>query len=169
MISTSQQSSTKRTTKVCLAAAALLALSACGGGGGGDDDSSEGTNTPTAPTTPVANNPTASGVSLRGTTSSERQLATTQITARAQSGEITTTTLNDQGQFSFDELLGTGPWILRADLGNDSFMYSIAADLELSAIVQNIHSYTDAIARNWYATQGSVSYTHLTLPTTPYV
>ena len=140
-----------RTAKTSLATAFLLALTACGGSSG-DAATDSTAMVPVAPTTTAPNAP--SGQSLRGTTSSDQQFATAEILARAQSGEMTTATIDDQGRYTFDNLSGTGPWILRADLGNGNFMYSIAADLQLSNIVQNIHSYTDAIARNWYATQG---------------
>jgi len=140
-------------TMACVAAAALLTLTACGGGGG-DGSSEDGNGAGANPPSPGTNPPASSGVSVRGTTSSERQFATTEVTARAQSGEITTATFNEQGQFTFDDLLGTGPWILRSDLGNQNFLYSIAGTSGISSFVQNIHSYTDAIARNWYATQG---------------
>ena len=45
-------------------------------------------------------------------------------------------------------------YLMRADLGNGEYLYSIAHLPAAQANRQNIHSYTDLVARTWFADQG---------------
>jgi len=113
---------------------AIISLHACSGGG--DEPIIIGT-----------------GMQLEGTATSNKQFASNSIQARARSGELSTASINSQGRFSFDITAGSGPWLLRVDLGNNNYLYGVAPNTSAELLVQNVHSYSDAVVRNWYQTQ----------------
>ncbi len=114
-----------------------LFITACGGGGE-DDGGIIGT-----------------GIRLDGTASSQRAYASNDIEIKARSGERSTASLNNNGRFSTEMVEGEGPFLMRADLGNGEYQYSVAHDDGTGQIRQNIHSYTDAAIRNWFATNSA--------------
>ena len=93
------------------------------------------------------------GIIFRGTVSEPIQLANNQVQIRAQSGERSTATIAPDGQYVADSVAGSGPWVLRSDLGNGSFRYSIA----YSSGIANVHSYTDVVIRSWFLQQYGLS------------
>lgn len=120
-----------------IAIATLTAvLSACSSGGN-DDGGIIGT-----------------GIMLDGTTSSTRTYASNDIEIKARSGERSTAAIANTGRFSATEVKGDGPYLLRADLGNGDYLYGIGHDDGTGSVRRNIHSYTDAAVRNWFATNG---------------
>jgi len=94
------------------------------------------------------------GKLLEGTATSNRLFASNMVELRSISGERSTGSFSDQGRFMFDALEGEGPFLLRSDLGNGNFLYGFTADASGDELVQNIHSYSDAVIRSWYNTQG---------------
>ncbi|MEE9333917.1 MAG: hypothetical protein V3U65_07475 [Granulosicoccaceae bacterium] len=94
------------------------------------------------------------GIMLDGTTSSTRAYASNDIEIKAMSGERSMATIAATGRFSVADLMGTGPYMLRADLGNSDYLYGIAYEDDSKRVTRNVHSYTDAALRNWFATQG---------------
>jgi len=90
---------------------------------------------------------------IRGTTSSPRMLATNLIEVKSSDGQTASIELSAGNRFFIDEAPGQGPWILRAELGNDLALYGIAFDSD-SEDPSNINSYSDVILRNWFARQG---------------
>jgi len=113
-----------------------LAISGCGGGGGDEDGGIIGT-----------------GYILRGTVASERALARNEVEVKSSSGETTMASIGSNGRFETNTVVGESPFLLRVDLGNNEFQYSIG-HLDGNTITQNVHSYTDATVRNWFAQQG---------------
>ncbi len=112
-----------------------VALSACSGGS--DDGGIIGT-----------------GIMLDGTTSSTRTYASNEIEVKAKSGERSTAIIATGGRFSAEDVMGTGPYMMRADLGNGDYLYGIGYEDDAKRVTRNIHSYTDAALRNWFATEG---------------
>ncbi len=94
------------------------------------------------------------GIKLDGTASSARAYASNEVEIKARSGERSTAAIANSGRFSSTAVTGSGPYLLRADLGNNEFLYSIAYDNGNGDADRNIHSYTDAAARNWFAANG---------------
>lgn len=92
------------------------------------------------------------GIILDGTTSSTRSYASNDIEVKAMSGERSTATIAASGRFSAQDVMGTGPYMLRADLGNGDYLYGIAYEGDSERVTRNVHSYTDAALRNWFAT-----------------
>lgn len=93
------------------------------------------------------------GVTLEGTATSNKRFASTTVEVRSRTGERATGSFSNQGRFKLDAVTGSGPWLLRSDLGNDNYLYGVATDSSADAQVQNIHSYSDAVVRSWYTTQ----------------
>jgi len=110
-------------------------LSGCGGGDGGGGDPDEG------------------GPIIVGTGITERTLARNVLDVKASSGEKSSLPINDSGAFNA-EVDGTGPWLSRIDLGNGEFLYGIGFAGSNGRVQQNVHSYSDVIVRNWYASNG---------------
>ncbi len=117
---------------------ALFSLSVVACGGGGTDDGGI----------------IGTGIRLDGTASSSRAYASNDIEIKARSGERSTAAIASNGRFSSTAVEGTGPYLMRADLGNNEYLYSIAYDDGTGDANRNLHSYTDAAARNWFATNG---------------
>ncbi len=93
------------------------------------------------------------GIFLEGTATSNKLFASNSVEVRASSGERSTGTIGTMGRYSIDMTAGTGPWLIRTDLGNNDYLYSIAADTSVDTQVQNIHSYSDAVVRSWYTSR----------------
>ena len=121
-------------------AAALTLTSAfvisCGGGGGGDGGI------------------IGTGIELRGTVPTNRAFAESTIEIRSQSGERSTAVIASNGQFSSDDVQGSGPFLLRVNLGNGIFLYGISHAIDSATTTQNVHAYSDVVIRNWFATNG---------------
>jgi len=111
-------------------------LNGCSGGGDDNDEGIIGT-----------------GYLLQGTVSSERRLVKNEVEVKASTGEKTIASIDSDGRFRSGDIEGDGPYLMRVDVGNGQYQYSIG-HLDGNAIAQNIHSYTDATARNWFALQG---------------
>ncbi len=93
------------------------------------------------------------GKTIEGTATSNKLFASNSVEVRAKSGERAVASFNDQGRFTAADLTGTGPWLLRSDLGNGNYLYGVATESSGEIVVQNIHSYSDAVVRSWYETQ----------------
>ena len=121
-------------------AAALTLTSAfvisCGGGGSGDGGI------------------IGTGIELRGTVPTNRAFAESTIEIKSQSGERSTAVIASNGQFSADDVQGSGPFLLRVNLGNGIFLYGISHAIDSATTTQNVHAYSDVVIRNWFATNG---------------
>ncbi|MFK7855769.1 MAG: fibronectin type III domain-containing protein [Granulosicoccus sp.] len=128
----------RRTLFRTLSAVVLVSsISACGGGDSGGGGGIIGT-----------------GIEMRGTVPTNRQFADSSIGIKAASGERTTGVIGSNGRFVVDGVLGTAPYLLRVDLGNDDAYYGIAHNLDGASVTQNVHAYSDLAIRNWFATEG---------------
>jgi len=87
-----------------------------------------------------------SGLILRGTVTDVRAFASNTLLIKARSGEVSRAVIDDTGQYRAPNIVGSPPFLLRADLGNNEFRYGIAFNQEIA----NVHSYTDVIMRNWF-------------------
>ncbi|NND92623.1 MAG: hypothetical protein HKN42_17350 [Granulosicoccus sp.] len=114
-----------------------LTLASCGGGGGDGDGGIVGT-----------------GMRLKGTTSDNRAYASNEIEYKSATGERGTVPIGSDGRFTTSDLQGEGPWLLRADLGNSDYLYGLGFDDGTDTVTQNVHDYTDLVARNWFARAG---------------
>ena len=90
------------------------------------------------------------GLILQGTASDQRSFANNSVDIKAFSGERSITALGAGDQFSSASVAGTGPYLLRTNLGNGDYRYGISYGEEIS----NINSYSDIVLRNWYALTG---------------
>ncbi len=94
-----------------------------------------------------------------GTVSTPQGIAEPQISLKSPDGTVTTTAVDELGQFTLDSSqLEDGAidrYLMRADLGNDNYMYSLAYLPDATGNRQNIHSYTDLVARTWFADRGA--------------
>ncbi|ASJ71959.1 fibronectin type III domain-containing protein [Granulosicoccus antarcticus] len=93
------------------------------------------------------------GITFRGTISEQQQLADNEIEIRAQSGERTTAIIGNDGQYSAEGALGSGPWLIRSSLGNDNYHYGVA----YPEAIAHIHSYTDVVLRSWFLGRYDIS------------
>jgi len=118
--------------RTLVAATLALALAGCSGGGG-DEGGIIGT-----------------GAQLKGTVPTERTFARSEIEIRAADGERSLVAIAADGRYVVDDLRGEGPWLLRVDLGNGDAYYAIT----FTADTQNVHAYSDLVARNWFASRG---------------
>jgi len=110
-----------------------VVLTGCGGGG--------------------PDNPDEDGPIIVGTGVTERALARLELEVKSASGEISEIPITSAGSFNAG-VEGDGPYLSRLDLGNDEFLYSIGyADTNLT-VKQNVHSYSDVVVRNWFASRG---------------
>ena len=69
-------------------------------------------------------------------------------------GAVKTGTTASDGKFQINDLADNGPYLMRANLGNGEYLYSVAHKGADDVITRNIHPYTDLIIRNWFETQG---------------
>lgn len=113
-----------------------IVLASCGGGG--DDDGGNG-------------GIIGTGIQLKGTTSDQRTYASNEIEYKAASGETGRVAFGADGRFFADELQGESPYLLRADLGNNDYLYSLGYADSSNVIQQNVHDYTDLVTRNLFA------------------
>jgi len=134
---------------LCASAISVLLVSC--GGSAGDSDGAAGSGTNGTGGGGII----GTGIQLEGTASSVRKFASNNVDIKSRSGEKTTATIGNTGRFLATNVFGDGPYLLRADMGNNEYLYSIAHKNADSETVQNIHSYTDAAVRNWFASNGS--------------
>jgi len=131
---------------LCAVAVSVL-LASCGAGSGDGDGGND-------------NNPSGNGgiigtgIYLEGTASSQTQFASNDIEVKSSTGEKSTTSIGNRGRFQLDKVAGTGPVLMRATTGENEYLYSIGYPQADGKLAQNIHSYTDAAARNWFASKG---------------
>ena len=124
------------------AMAASVLLASCGGGDSGDSGAQG------------SGGIIGTGVRLEGTASSPTQFASNDIEVKSQTGEKSLAPIGNRGRFQLAQLNGSGPYLLRASTANNEFLYSIGYPQADGTLAQNIHSYTDAAARNWFASNG---------------
>lgn len=107
------------------------------------------------------------GTGFTGTAATGTAIANAIIRIKSLSGQSITTTTDNDGKFSSNQLLESsaedprGPYLLQVDLGNQNFLYSVATaesatalDPDTVQIKVNIHPYSDLLIRNWFALQG---------------
>jgi len=97
---------------------------------------------------------TSTPPAFSGTISTSRGIAEQLIELKASDGELKEVSVDELGQYSLADIQPGTSYLMRASLGNNNFMYSIAHLSEASGNRQNIHSYTDLVARTWFADQG---------------
>ena len=114
--------------KACLLAFTIILLSGCGGGGGGTTAKGPGDIIGTGVT----------GIAAIGTA-----LADATVTIKSQTGAVKSGTTAADGKFEINELADDGSFLLRADLGNGKYLYSVAHKGADDIITRNIHPYTD--------------------------
>ncbi len=119
--------------------ALLLLLGACSSSGTGLDPDDDG-------------GIVGTGITIRGTASENRQFASIEIDARAQSGNRSSGQIAADGQFNVPTARIDNTWLLRSDLGNNEYRFGIAFNEK----VAHVHSYTDAALRNWFLLEHSV-------------
>ena len=95
------------------------------------------------------------GPLLSGTVSTPKGISEQFISLKAPDGTVTETPIDEMGQFSLDNIQAGDRYLMRVNLGNDNYIYSFAHLPDASGNRQNIHSYTDLVARTWFADQGS--------------
>ncbi len=89
-----------------------------------------------------------------GTVSMSSGIAEPDVTFKNPAGELLTATIDDKGRFSLPSAIQGERFLMRADLGNSNYLYSIAHLSQATNNRQNIHSYTDLVARTWFADLG---------------
>lgn len=89
-----------------------------------------------------------------GTVSAPQGIAELSIALKTPDGMFSDTPVDETGIFSLQSATQGDQFLMRADLGNNNYLYSIAHLSETTANRQNVHSYTDLIARVWFADQG---------------
>jgi len=117
-------------------------LYGCNGDSGGDTDL---TNTDSL---------VPANAAFSGTVSTAKGLAEPTVFLKTPQGETQSVELDNTGQFFLPEGAADESYLMRANLGNGNFLYSIAHLSLESGNRQNIHSYTDLAARSWFADQG---------------
>ncbi len=127
--------------KHLLSAITLVSVAACSSSGSSPEESDDG---------PFI---MGTGVKLDGTTVSNKLYASNTVEMRSRSGDRFTSNFDNQGRFSFDNVDAEGPWLIRSNLGNGNYLYGIATNTSGDRIVQNVHSYSDAVVRNWYTSR----------------
>jgi len=120
----------------CLGIGLLATVFVLGCGGNGD------TSTP------------APQFAFSGTVSTSRGIAEQTITLKSSDGDVTEIAVDDLGRYSIADIQTGNRFLMRANLGNNNYLYSIAHLPDATANKQNIHSYTDLVARTWFADQG---------------
>ena len=89
-----------------------------------------------------------------GTISTPRGVAEQIIELKSPDGDLEELSIDELGQFSLENIQTGERYLMRASLGNNNFLYSFAFLANDTANIQNIHSYTDLVARTWFADQG---------------
>jgi len=127
---------------LCAVAISAL-LTSCGGGSGDEGGGATG-----------SGGIIGTGIRLEGTASSKTLFATNEVEVKSSTGEKSLAPIGNRGRFQLDALNGAGPFLLRALTGDNTYLYSIGYPQANGALTKNIHSYTDAAARNWFASNG---------------
>jgi len=120
--------------------ALLLSLAACGSSDdpdNGQDDGIFGT-----------------GIRVNGTVSTRFALAPDTVEFKRQSGEKSTVTLQADSTFAATQVQGTGAVLLRTATNTGDSLYALSIPEEDTEVNQNVHSYSDLVARNWFASNG---------------
>lgn len=129
-------------TAVLLASVGIV--TACGGGSGNENE--------------IGNISNVALPVFAGTVSTPKGIAEPLVTFKSPDGMISEAPVDESGQFQLPGALsGTQSgdrYLMRADLGNGNYIYSFAYLSDSSNNRQNIHSYTDLVARTWFADQG---------------
>ncbi len=89
-----------------------------------------------------------------GTVSISSGIAEQVVTFKNPAGELFTAAINDRGGFTLPSASQDDRYLMRIDLGNSNYLYSIAHLPLVNGNRQNIHSYTDLVARTWFADLG---------------
>ena len=89
-----------------------------------------------------------------GTVSTPKRLAMPEVFLKNPAGERFSAEIDESGRFQLPEAMTDDRYLMRADLGNGEYLYSIAHLSAAQANRQNVHSYTDLVARSWFADQG---------------
>jgi len=133
---------TKSITRV-LTLILFLSLAACGGssGDGPDEDDPGG-------------GIFGTGIQINGTVSTQFALIDDGVEYKRQSGETGSEAVQGNGTFAASDVTGTGAVLLRTTVNNGDRLYALALPEDAMQINQNIHSYSDLVARNWFASNG---------------
>jgi hypothetical protein len=123
--------------KACLLAFTIVIQTGCGGG----------ETTATGPGDII-------GTGITGIAATGTALANATVTIKSKTGAVKTGTTASDGKFQINDLADNGPYLMRANLSNGEYLYSVAHKGADDVITRNIHPYTDLIIRNWFETQG---------------
>ena len=137
------------TSTLTRTASAILVLSlvACGGGGSDDGGGDPGDLGP-------GGGIFGTGVHIEGTVSTQFMLADSSVEFKRESGETAAGAIDSNGTFEADEVPGSGAVLLRTTINNGSNLFALALPEDATDVSQNIHSYSDLVARNWFASNG---------------
>jgi len=89
-----------------------------------------------------------------GTVSTTQALAENTVYLKTPQGAVQSLDLDETGQFSLNDDALSDRYLMRVDLGNNNYLYSIAHLTLETGNRQNIHSYSDLTVRSWFADQG---------------
>ncbi len=123
--------------KTCLLAFAIIIQTGCGGG----------ETTATGPGDII-------GTGITGIAATGTALADATVTIKSKTGAVKEGKTASDGKFQINDLADNGPYLMRANLSNGEYLYSVAHKGADDVITRNIHPYTDLIIRNWFETQG---------------
>lgn len=112
----------------------VLALIACGTGPDSDEEGGV----------------IGTGILLKGTASTTKQLASRNVQIKSLNGNRATPALLQGNRFASANAGDSGPWVLRVALSNNQFVYGLSYGNDTS----NINTYSDLILRNWFAREG---------------
>jgi len=124
------------------AIALLVSLAACSSDSSDDDNDDNGDGI------------FGTGIIVNGTVSTQYALSQDSVEFKRQSGEKGTETLRSNSTFAASEMQGTGAVLLRTTTSTGNSLYALALPNANTEITQNIHSYSDLVARNWFASNG---------------
>jgi len=86
-------------------------------------------------------------VFLRGTVNETELALNNTVDVKSSDAQRTSFTYNANGEYSADQLPGTGPWLLRVELDQNRSLYGIA----YTDSTRNINSFSDISLRRWFA------------------
>jgi len=98
----------------------------------------------------VGHNSGTTTATLTGTVSTDKPLAVAEVAIRSLNGNTYNVPINEDGTYAFDAPLQDNRYLLRVDLGNDDFLYAVSHFDSSTTNIQNIHSYSDLVARTWF-------------------
>jgi len=98
--------------------------------------------------------PGITDATFSGTVSTTQALAENTVYLKTPQGAVQSLELDETGQFSLSDGTLSDRYLMRVDLGNNNYLYSIAHLTLETGNRQNIHSYSDLTARSWFADQG---------------